>query len=153
VNKSCSVCSALAAYAFAMVGTVSSRADCDTNSSVYKVCATWTSGDPLSGTDYVVNFNDPNPPPDIELITGNDTWTIYVQNAAGTAPADLGALTTSAGANFTVKILGPGSTPGAVDVDGIDLQPTGNFRSALANGSRISGDLELSTSSGNSMRR
>ncbi|MBK8913446.1 MAG: hypothetical protein IPM64_02395 [Phycisphaerales bacterium] len=126
-------------------------ADTCVSSGNFKACAAWSSGSPVHGTHFQVTFNGSDPP-DVELLVGRDDWTVYVQNSGGTAPASMGQLTASASANFTVVLAGPGSTPGAVNVGAIDLQPSGDHRSSLGAGSRISGvlagDLILQATSG-----
>ncbi len=105
------------------------------------ICVDWTlQDDPEPLFDFVVDFTDPANP-NIELRTGDTTWTVFSEGEAGTG--NIGSLTidpTVSTADFDV-IIQSSTNPGAVNVGGIILSaPSWSGHSSLVGG-RILGDL------------
>lgn len=139
---------------FLLVGTYGLRgaiAETCVSNAYYRVCAAWSFGNPSHTTDFLVTFHGSDPP-DIELITGDDEWVIYVQNVSDDSPGDVGTISldpTTPYENYVIK-LANGATPGINNVDEIDLIEAGWYgNAAFAEDSVIGGNLngDLTTDS------
>ncbi len=108
-------------------------------------------GPPVQGTDYEIYTTDPNYP-DVELITGSDTWQVWStdpDNPGGIG--DIGEITSPHDQNYGLKIEDDLEGPGARYMQGIVLDPTdpanySNLTGSITGG--LAGDLFLQRSSG-----
>ncbi len=124
--------------------TCGSKRCCEQSGSGSYVCVEWSgTGDPLEGTDFTFTFTDIHKP-DIKLVTGGTTWTVWSQEGESDDDADsLGDIsvepTASSSADFSLKIENPDSTSGegATTVESIVLDGAGATN--WSGGSNITG--------------
>lgn len=132
---------------FSTIPCLAGGSDCRDNGTV-RVCVEWSGGiNPVHAVDYQVTFPGGSPnDPLLELITGDDEWTIYSEVMATGAPANLGSLTIDPSSDveiFKVQIWNP-STPtagvahlGSVVLDDTDPFSTWAGHSSIRSGSAI----------------